>query len=140
MKKLFSILLLSFVCLTFTIPAIAQGTDPADPDPIDIPGYFVSLATVASLGLLLTALVTKKLTTNPVLLGLITVKQLISWVICILIAFVGYWMQIGMFIGLSVGWTIIIGVASGLAANGTYDIKIIQAVLEFIKFKYPQRN
>ena len=129
MKKFFAVLMLSFVCLTLTIPAIAQATDPADP--IDIPGYFTSLATVAGLGLVLTALITKKMAVSS------TVKQIISWVICIALSFVGYYFAVGMFVGINVVWTIILGFAAGLLSNGTYDIAIIQGILEFLKLKIP---
>lgn len=130
MKKVFTILLLSLACLTFTIPAIAQATDPVDPA-VDIPGYFASLATVASLGLILTALITKNIDVNS------TFKQIISWIVCIALAFVGYFFDIGMFVGINVVWTIILGFASGLLSNGTYDIKLIQGILEFLKLKIP---
>ena len=62
-------------------------------------------------------------------------KQLVAWVISIILCFVGWYFNLGVFTGL-VWWVVVIyGFAVGLAANGFFDISLIQAILKALKLE-----
>ena len=91
--------------------------------------YFISLAALVPLVVLVAAFINKKLNLSGFL------KQLVAWVISILLCFVGWYFNLGMFAGL-VWWVVLIyGFAVGLAANGFFDIGLIQAILKGLKLE-----
>ena len=91
--------------------------------------YFISLAALVPLVVLIAAFINKKLNLSGFL------KQLVAWVISILLCFVGWYFNLGMFAGL-VWWVVLIyGFAVGLAANGFFDIALIQAILKGLKLE-----
>lgn len=99
---------------------------------IDLSLYFVSLAAVAAATLGLTEFVKSlvNLTTS-------WVKQVVAWVIGVGLAFLGYYLQLGIFAGIEVTWVVIYGLAAGLVANGVFDIVLVQAILDLFKAKKP---
>lgn len=133
MKKLFSLIMLVFALCMFTVPLIAQGTDPVEPPAIE--SYFFDLGTLSTLVVIL-SLAFFAMVKIPVL----WVKQLITWLISVGLAFVGYYWNIGIFEGVNVVWTIILGFAGGLLANGIYDATFVQMILEFLKIKIPTKK
>ena len=91
--------------------------------------YFISLAALVPLVVLIAAFINKKLNLSGFL------KQLVAWVVSILLCFVGWYFNLGMFAGL-VWWVVLIyGFAVGLAANGFFDIGLIQAILKGLKLE-----
>jgi hypothetical protein len=98
---------------------------------LNINEYFGSLSLMASL----VAIITGYLNTHVPFLKNAngTWKQIISWVISIVVVFIGQLKSVGMVAETSALWTGITGVAVGLVANGIFDIKIVQAILSFIK-------
>lgn len=98
---------------------------------VNINDYFGSLGLMASL----VAIITGYLNTHVSFLKNAngTVKQIVSWVISILVVFIGQLKSVGMVAETSTLWTAITGVAVGLVANGIFDIKLVQAILSFIK-------
>lgn len=91
--------------------------------------YFISLAALVPLVVLVAAFINKKLNLSGFL------KQLVAWVVSILLCFVGWYFNLGMFAGL-VWWVVLIyGFAVGLAANGFFDIGLIQAILKGLKLE-----
>ena len=93
--------------------------------------YFGSLSLMASL----VAIITGYLNTYVPFLKNAngTWKQIVSWVISIVVVFIGQLKSVGMVAETNTLWTAITGVAVGLVANGIFDIKIVQAILSFIK-------
>jgi hypothetical protein len=96
---------------------------------IDISNYFGSLAALASL----TVIISGYINTHIFSLGSSTLKQVVSWVVAILVCVVGSLK--GLVVDTSVLWTIVNGLAVGLVANGIFDVSIVQSILEFIKAK-----
>lgn len=96
---------------------------------IDISAYFLSLVAVAGLDTILTGWVT---TQTPLKNANRTWKQVISWVIAILLAFVGQAKMLGIFADTNILYTILNGVGVGLIANGIFDVTIVQSILSFI--------
>ena len=91
--------------------------------------YFISLAALVPLVVLIAAFINKKLNLSGFL------KQLVAWVISILLCYVGWYFNLGMFAGL-VWWVVLVyGFAVGLAANGFFDIGLIQAILKGLKLE-----
>lgn len=76
----------------------------------------------------------------------ISPKQIVSWVVAIAGACLGYALQLGFFADFGTvnqwqGWvmTAATGFGAGLAANGIYDINVIYEALKFIfQFLKPQ--
>jgi hypothetical protein len=98
---------------------------------VDINDYFGSLGLMASL----VAIITGYLNTHVPFLQKAngTIKQLVSWAISIGLVFIGQLKSVGMVADSSTLWTAITGIAVGLVANGIFDIKLVQAILSFIK-------
>jgi len=91
--------------------------------------YFISLAALVPLVVLISAFINSKLKLSGFL------KQFVAWIIAIGLCFVGWYFNLGMFTGL-VWWVVLIyGFAVGLAANGFFDITLIQAILKALKLE-----
>ena len=91
--------------------------------------YFISLAALVPLVVLIAAFINTKLNLSGFL------KQFVAWLISILLCFVGWYFNLGMFAG-TVWWVVLIyGFAVGLAANGFFDIGLIQAILKGLKLE-----
>lgn len=70
-------------------------------------------------------------------------KQVISWVLPILLCIIGYLTGIGMFseyvlLPVWQGWvyTILVGLGIGLTSNGIYDVPLVKQLLETIKLLF----
>ncbi len=61
--------------------------------------------------------------------------QYVSWGMSILLALIGWFLQIGIFVQLEWYYIFIYGLASGLIANGLYDWEVIKAVLSILELK-----
>lgn len=98
---------------------------------VNINDYFGSLGLMASL----VAIITGYLNTHVPFLKNAngTIKQLVSWAISIALVFIGQLKSVGIVAESNMVWTGITGVAVGLVANGIFDIKLVQAILSFIK-------
>lgn len=131
MKKLFT--LLTFTLLLFAAPVFSQGTDPVEPPAIE--NYFIDLTALSTLVVILSLALF-----SVVKVPVIWAKQIITWLISIGLAFVGQIWNIGMFEGINTIWTILLGVAGGLLANGIYDATFVQMILEFLKIKIPSKR
>jgi hypothetical protein len=131
MKKVFA--LLTVALLMFTVPLIAQATDPVDPPVIE--NYFVDLGALSGLVVIISLALF-----SVVKIPILWAKQLITWIISIALAFVGQVWNIGIFEGVNVVWTIILGIGGGLLANGIYDATFVQMILEFLKIKIPTKR
>lgn len=126
MKKL-----LLFLFLVIPIGLFAQEIGDVVNQVVDtgFSNYFISLAALVPLVVLISAFINKKLNLSGFL------KQLVAWVISILLCFVGWYFNLGMFAGL-VWWVVLVyGFAVGLAANGFFDIGLIQAILKGLKLE-----
>lgn len=98
---------------------------------MNIESYFSSLAGLAALCLIVTGYLNTHLlqTSNS------TIKQIVSWVVAIILALIGHSKMIGMFEGLDITWTIISGLGVGLISNGYFDVVFVQSILEFMRAK-----
>lgn len=95
----------------------------------DIQSYFVSIAALASLVVIISSWINNLLNLKGFY------KQLSSWIIALILSFIGWALQIGMFVGLQWYIVILYGFGVGLVANGIFDISIIQLVLKFLKIE-----
>jgi len=62
-------------------------------------------------------------------------KQVVAWVISILIVLAGNLFSIGFVADFPILTTIVYGFAAGLVANGLFDINAVQAILAFLNMK-----
>lgn len=97
---------------------------------MNITDYFLSLAALVPLVVLISDFIIRGLNIQKAF-----VKQIISWVIAVVACLVGMWFDLGMFVDLSIWKTLAYGLATGLIANGIFDITIVQTILNFL-FKF----
>lgn len=102
---------------------------------MDISNYFISLAALLPLVVLITDLVVRWLKIQKS-----TVKQIVSWVISVLLCFFGMFLNLGMFADFSVVTTVAYGFATGLVSNGIFDIKLVQTLLDLILKFIPKKE
>lgn len=98
---------------------------------IDISSYFGSLALLASLATIISGYIN----THALSTASGTIKQIVSWVVGVALAFVGSAKGLGIVADTNIVFTLLNGVAIGLVSNGIFDITLVQSVLEFIKAK-----
>lgn len=140
MKRLIALIAAMIIVV---LPILAQDTTLANA-PLDdvtvvitssgsIESFFLSLVALVPLVTALAAFVNSKLTANG------TTKQIIAWILSIAVCFGAWFLKLGMFADLSWYITLAYGFAVGLAANGFFDIKIIQAVLNTLRLSPKKR-
>lgn len=127
-----AILTLAIFITLGTAAAIAQQTELPT---ITIPdgrfeNFFLSLAAVVPLVTFLTALFNRFIRISA---G--WAKQTVSWIIALAVSISGWYLNFGIFDALTIYGAILYGFGAGLAANGFFDIKIIQAILEAIRLQ-----
>jgi hypothetical protein len=97
--------------------------------------YLLSLPTVATAVLLLTAAVFKTFPYAKVL-----VKQIVSILIGVGIGGVGYYYNAGYFEGETLVYSLLSGLGAALMANGLYSYEIIAGILQLMKLKLPTKK
>jgi len=129
MKKLMMFLI---VLIAFTIPAIAQEVEPPT-NWLDlfanINVWLVSLTGIAALTVFLAA----KLNTLLKASGFI--KQLVAWIIAIILLVVGNLVNLGFMAEMNWLHTLVYGIAAGFLANGIFDIALVKLLLQAIGFE-----
>lgn len=58
-----------------------------------------------------------------------------SWSISVLFGVIATWVDVGIFSEMDWKGGLVIGVVSGLVANGVFDISAVKRILEFIKVR-----
>jgi hypothetical protein len=136
MKRLKASALFLGLLLLASVTSFAQ-------DSIPVPGngsiviesglssYFVSLAAIVSLVVLVASWINGKLKTVG------TMKQIVAWLVSVTLCFAGWFLGAGFLDGISVYMVLVYGLAAGLAANGIFDIILIQSFLKLIGLEKP---
>lgn len=124
MKKIIMIFVLMLTLVNITL---AENAMP----PIEIPAggisdFFISLAAMIPLIVFITGWLTKILNPSG------AIKQIISWLVSVVLAIIAWALNLGIFEPLSWYIAIVYGLAAGLGANGIFDIKLIQKILDII--------
>ena len=129
MKKLFMLFVLMFALI---LPSFGQDVNP----PTNwlelfanINVWLGSLAGVAAVTVFLAAFVNTLLKTSGF------IKQLVAWIIAILLLVVGNLVNMGFMAELTWLNTIIYGVATGFVANGIFDVEFVKTVLRALKIE-----
>lgn len=134
MKKLFTLFALIIVA---TATAMAQDSIPqqtiqtaqeavATPETLagSFTDFYISLAALLPLITFIAAWLNKKINSASSI-----AKQATAWAVAIALSYIGWFFKIGIFENLTWWHTLIYGAATGLAANGFFDIKMIQSIL-----------
>lgn len=128
MKKL----LIFFFLLVLSIPLIAQNVDP----PTDWADAFAninvwlgSLAGVSALTVFLASAVNRLFSFSGF------IKQLVAWVIAVIILFLGNLVNLGFMAELNWWHTLIYGLAAGFIANGLFDVEFMKTLLKVLKIE-----
>jgi len=129
MKKFMFVLFL----MLLGIPIFAQEPQPPT-SWVDVISnfnvWFATLAGIAAVTVFVAAAVntvfkvTKKI-----------VKQLIAWIIAIILVFAGNLLNIGFSADFPWLTSLAYGIGAGLVANGLFDINTVQVILDFLKLK-----
>ena len=129
MKKLMMFFAMMFVLI---LPTFGQAVEP----PSDwlqvfanINLWLASLAGVAAVTVFLAAFVNTLLKTSGF------VKQIVAWVIAILILVIGNLVNMGFMAELNWLHTIVYGVAAGFISNGIFDLETVRAILRALKIE-----
>lgn len=129
MKKLMMFFALMFVLI---LPTFGQAIEP----PTDwlqvfanINLWLASLAGVAAVTVFLAAFVNTLLKTSGF------VKQIVAWVIAILLLVIGNLVNMGFMAELNWLHTIVYGVAAGFISNGIFDLETVRAILRALKIE-----
>jgi energy-coupling factor transporter transmembrane protein EcfT len=129
MKKLMMFFALMFVLI---LPTFGQAVNP----PTNwlelfanINVWLASLAGVAAVTVFLAAFLNTLLKTQGF------VKQLVAWIISILLLVVGNLLNMGFMAELTWLNTIAYGIAAGFIANGIFDIETVKAILRALKIE-----
>ncbi len=104
---------------------------------INIQDYFLSITGVAALAVFISGWINTKLIKGEAIIIGISTRMIVSWVVCIGLAFLGQVKAIGIFADTNILWTIVNGIGVGLVANGVFAVEFIQSVLSFLKLKPP---
>lgn len=131
MKKLF--MMFCFVVgflLIPTIVVVAAGVVGEQVFGVEnIESYFVSLAALAAAVIPVTQFVKKLFKSEG------GVTKFLSWIVAIGLAFVGWWLDLGILTDLKVLWVVIYGIAAGLISNSIIDLEFVQGILSALKRK-----
>ena len=123
MKKL----LVLFGFLFLALATFAATEDAGVLPKFNIATFFTTLAVFAGTVPVVTQFILRYINTKY--------DQVISWVVAIALAFIGWIFKLGIFEGLAWYWIIIYGAAAGLISNGIFDIPVINAILNLIPKK-----
>ncbi|MCJ7448715.1 MAG: hypothetical protein MUO72_13595 [Bacteroidales bacterium] len=127
MKKLFFALF-----MLLSIPLFAQEVN-LPTDWLDLFANFntwlASLAGMAAVTVFLAGAVNTLFKTTGF------VKQLVAWIIAIVLLIAGNLVNLGFMADLSWLHTIIYGVAAGFIANGIFDIEFVKVILRLLKIE-----
>ena len=91
--------------------------------------FFVTLAALIPLVTFLSAWVTQHVLGHEAKGWM---KQIASWLVALILSMAGWWLKLGVFDGLIWWHALVFGAGVGLAANGFFDIKLIQTMLGVI--------
>ena len=129
MKKLMMFFALMFVLI---LPTFGQTVEP----PTNwlalfanINVWLASLAGVAAVTVFLAAFLNTLLKTQGF------VKQLVAWIISILLLVVGNLLNMGFMAELNWLHTIVYGIAAGFISNGIFDLETVRAILRALKIE-----
>ena len=129
MKKSMMFLIMMFALV---LPTFGQSVEP----PTDwlqvfanINLWLASLAGVAAVTVFLAAFVNTLLKTSGF------VKQIVAWIIAILLLVVGNLVNMGFMAELNWLHTIVYGVAAGFISNGIFDLETVRAILRALKIE-----
>jgi amino acid transporter len=129
MKKLMMFFALMFVLI---LPTFGQTVEP----PTNwlalfanINVWLASLAGVAAVTVFLAAFLNTLLKTQGF------VKQLVAWIISILLLVVGNLLNMGFMAELTWMNTIAYGIAAGFISNGIFDLETVRAILRALKIE-----
>jgi len=125
MKRLFFLLVaLIGLCLSVSAQIASGAVQTVTPAVQD---YFVSLAALVPIITVIAGWL------NNLLKPVGWVRQVISWLVAIIASYVGWYFNLGIYADLTPYQTLLYAFGAGLAANGLFDIKVIQSILALIK-------
>jgi ABC-type sugar transport system permease subunit len=129
MKKLMMFFALMFVLI---LPTFGQVVEP----PTSWLALFANINVwLASLGGVAAVTVFLAAFLNTILKTKGFVKQIVAWVVAILLLVIGNLVNMGFMAELNWMHTIVYGVAAGFLANGIFDIETIKAILRALKIE-----
>jgi hypothetical protein len=141
MKKFFCLLIAAFTFLVIPIAIFAQDSPPPGGDVVTLPdlpitfafgAYVATFLLYAATVVMLTSIINKFITN---LKGF--AKQYLSWFVALLVGFVAFFLNLGIFEPLQWYQVLIYAFAAGLGANGVFDWQLIQAILRGLKLEPP---
>lgn len=130
--KLLKLLLLMFTFALIPVALLAQGAAPGPPG--EYGEIFLSITALAGA----IPFITEFLKSQFNITNSLTI-QIVSGIVGIGLSFAGYWFQLGMFVGIGIWGTILIGIGAALISNGVFDTGLITFILKLLGYEVPQK-
>lgn len=127
MKNFFKILVLFLT--VFITPLALFASNAIEVLGFDAQSYFATLSAFVALVLAATQMLKKAINIDG------GYAKILSWIVSILLGFIGWYFKLGIFEDLQWYWAIIYGIAGGLMANGIFNIGVVDAILSLIPKK-----
>lgn len=129
MKNLIRFLFVLLAVLMLPVVAFCQevAAGAASETGFDPQAWFVSLAAMVGAVMTITQWIKGLLLTA----GIGT--KLLSWMVSIVLAFLGWYFELGILAGLQWFWVAIYALSAGLVANSIVDLNIVQAILKLFR-------
>jgi hypothetical protein len=127
MKKFLKFIIAALL-LMIPLSIFAQDV-PTDPTGFDIMSLFTSFAGYAAGVLVITGVICRYILKNLSTLG----RSITSWVVAALVALVGYFLKLGIFVDLDWLKLIVIVLSFAAGSNVIYNVEWIRALLAMLK-------
>jgi hypothetical protein len=127
MKKFWRFILAGLFLL-FPVAIFAQSGDGTSTS-FDVMSLFLSFTTFGAGVLVVTGLITKYILKSLSTTG----KEITSWVVALIVGFIGWFLKLGIFNGIEWYSVLIIVISFATGANKVYDTAWIRALLAFLK-------
>lgn len=122
MKRIIALFTLMLLAL---VPVVAQTADLSAATGID-PNYFTSFAGLAAAIIPVTSIINRIFDVGN------DYKQLISWLVAVLLGIIPYYLELGIFAGVDWYVALLYSLGAGLVSNGLFDIELVKDILKKI--------
>jgi len=103
--------------------------------------YLTSLPGLAALTVFVTTFVVAKIPSGTDFFGLVAAKQLVSWIVAVLLVFGVSHFDLSAFMeGDGLAGILLNGLGVGLLANGIKDVAVVTKIINGVKEKLPQKD
>jgi hypothetical protein len=127
MKKLLKFIM-AVLLMLIPVSIFAQTGDDTTTG-FDIMSLFTNFATFGAGVLVITGVITTYILKNISTLG----RSITSWVIATIVGFIGWWLQLGIFVGIEWYMVLVVVISFATGSNIIYNVDWIRSLLAMLK-------